>query len=191
MAQLMVMRRQGLIVVSGTVTDYSLPRGEIAIENDCYLPVSQATEKRRVRFRINRGEIERFRIREGVFLIATVKPTVAMELLFDGGEDDTKEYLTTGYHMRYTGAFDFEPRGSAPEQHVFRAAIAGSTLSRNANGTVFTVTEVYWQKNGQRLSRKLLARGDVRDKMDEIGSGIFVTGGEYGEYFPLTRVVCP
>ena len=99
-----------------------------------------------------------------------------MEILFDNGEDDTKEYATLGYHMRYTGSFDFDMRGKCPEEHVFRGKVLSSILKKTKSGNTCTSIKVSWRKNGSQVAKELICKGDVTSRIGSNTTGIFVTG---------------
>lgn len=174
--RLLILNRPGIAVISGIVKTVDLASGEIVVENDCYLPVSQVIERRSCRFSLDRNEMERFRICSGAFVTATVRPTPEMELLAHNGEDDTREYHTIGYHLRYTGSFDFARCGITEEEHVFVGKVTDVGLCRVSGNRICTMASVLWRRRGTEMVRRTFASGNVVDKMKKIKDGIFVTG---------------
>lgn len=175
-SNILIMARPRIQVVCGRVIDVN-PSGQVTIENDCYLPVTEKTEKRRVRFSIGRDKMDSMglNVATGAPILATVKPEGGLDFLADGGEDDTKEYVTSAYNMRYSGSFDFEQRGNEKEAHVFCGTVE-KCIRRTVGGRSFNFITVVWKRCGETERRVLVEESEDDTHVRNLTKGIFVTG---------------
>ena len=178
MGQLFILRRPGIIVVSGLVTEAN--GDEVVIENDCYLPVSQRTEKRRCRVQFPAGRARSLSLTEGAFVIASVKDDFRVEMLMEGGETPDREYRMAGFQIRYTGPFDFARHGREKEQHVFSGSIL-SSRSGGSEGRFWTLATIGWKRRGEAECRDVVLWGKDKPPACETGRRTILVTGERRE----------
>ena len=196
MSSLIVMSRPGLMVVCGIIKKVDISASEVTIENDVYMPVSRRTERKKLRIGVNRNKISAMKLGEkiGTFILATVKPVTELLLLEDGGEDSKTEYYTMAYNIRFSGSFDFDSLGDAPESHVFCAGIRDKEFA-TIKGKTFAFLDISWKKSGNLEERKLViqtSRSGV-EALRDMKRGTFVTGPlqntSYGPVYKVKRIV--
>lgn len=190
MGELIVLYRSGIVVLSGTIISIDKDEQSIIIENYC----SVVNEIRRCKIHVHKNETARPDMTVGSFILATVKSNQPLAILATGGNDGVHFYESDGYNIRYSGAYDFAPRGIEKEQHVF----LGSPLSsyQGRSGTWYTIG---WTKNQKRETRVLYADRATAERINDYlsdGSSsrlVYITGekklSERGSYYVINQVV--
>ena len=165
------MSRQGIMVVSGIVKEASFQKGEVVIENDILLPVSRVITRKRIRFSIDRNYIRSMNLESklGSFILATIRPTPGLAMYADGCEDPAMEYQAKGFNMRFSGSFDFDPRGEEKESHVFCAPIKRME-HKIISGKSFVFFDIAWKRSG------LVVESGEPNSYRGMKRGVFVTG---------------
>lgn len=192
MGEFVILYRPGILVVSGCITAIDKNNDIITIENYS----SVAKEKRTCRILCQNKEAKRPDMFVGSFILATVKSTQQLATLATGGNDGTKVYDTAAYNIRYSGSFDFLPRGIEKEKHVFMGNILSSY--KGHNGYWFTIG---WNRMNKRESRVLyadIAIGEIINQYlvseENTSRLIFVTSelkkSYQGSYYVIERVCC-
>ena len=187
MSALFVMRRPGILVVSGLVQE--IDGDTVVIENKCYLPVSQKEEPRRCRITFPSGKVGNLGLTAGAFVIASTKDDFRVEMFMEGGETPDQEYCLTGYQLRYNGSFDFDRHGSEKEEHVFAGNILSLKTGETASGHKWTKVRLAWKKKGQEEVRDIFYWGEDGDTLRDIQGSrvIFVCGEPKDSYVTRTE----
>lgn len=153
MNALFVMRRPGIIVVSGFVKE--VHEGEVVIENDCYFPVSDAVEKARCHLEVAQDVIDRMKITTGAAVIASTTDSFLVEMLMEGAETSSRDFHLKAYTLRYNGSFDFERHGQEKECHVFSGNLL-NVQSYEKEGRFLVKARLAWKRKGREEVRNLV-----------------------------------
>lgn len=101
-----VMRRPGVLVVSGTITD--IQDNVVVLENKFFYPVSGQEEKTRCFLESKFDVIQRMRLTIGTSILASTTDDFMIEMLLEGGETPTRDFHLKAYTIRFNGSFDFD-----------------------------------------------------------------------------------
>lgn len=152
MRSLFVMRRPGILVVSGTVTEVN--GNVVTIRNTCHYPISNKEEETICHLTCKEEVIERMRLGKGASIIASTCDNFNAEMLLDGAEPTTREYELSAYTVRFNGSFDFECHGDQKEQHVMAGTVI-SAASGMQQGFTWNRILLGWKKKGQEEKRNI------------------------------------
>ena len=147
MKSLVVMRRPGILVVSGIVSDIAADR--IEITNRFY------GMERRLILQTEPATTGRLNLTRGAMIIASTSDDFRIEMLMEGATIPDDTFELKAYTVRYNGSFDFEAHGQIKEQHVF----AGSCLSAVREyrcGRPVCVATIGWRSKGRDEIRNVI-----------------------------------
>jgi hypothetical protein len=147
------MRRPGIVVVSGIVTE--VLEEEICIKNDVLLPVSNKIEEVRCHLVVDPKAVQRLKLAPGAAVIASASDNFKIEMLFEGGEVPDRDFHLRAYTVRYNGSFDFECRGQEKERHVFVGNMMNAQTITH-DGKCFSRATIGWKRKGVEEVRNLL-----------------------------------
>lgn len=158
MSRLFLIRRPGILVVCGTVTEV---KGDgLVIENNYPFPVS-GPQPARVHMQADEKKLANLRLKNGAFIIASTTDAFEVEMLLDGGETANRDYNLTAYNIRYNGSFDFDERGLQKESHVILGSCVSAQLGKSKNGQQLLVCHISWQQLGLSRVAKVCLFGDT------------------------------
>jgi len=167
MGRLVVMRRPGILVVSGLVEEVN--GDEIVISNE-----GLTENMSKLRLTYQPGTLSRMQLNKGVFIVSTASDDFRIEMMLDGAKTEEKEIALKGLIPRFNGSFDFDRRGTEKEQHVF----SGNILSAENGGTEtkrWQKITLGWKRNGKDEVRTIVHWGEPIS-VENGKRAIFVTG---------------
>lgn len=188
MGKLIVLRRPGIIVVSGIVDN--LYEDEVVLTNDKFSDNAALCPKLRLSFAP--GTIKRMRLQKGAFMMASAADDFKIEMLLEGGCVPDSEICVKGFIPRFNGSFDFERHGRQKEAHVFSGNIVSSQRVEK-EGRLWERITLGWKRNGKDEVRTIINWG--KPISPERGQRvILVTGekkvGQHGiEYYNATSCI--
>ncbi len=172
MKEIFILRRPGLIVISGTVKE--IRDGGLVIEGDHAFPIS-GPDTVKVNLNVSNDVISNMRIQKGASVIASTTDHFLVEMLQDGGETPDREFSLDAFVLRYNGSFDFDPHGDSAEEHVIAGIIkTAKKLTKTKNNLPIYQVTVGWKRNGAEELRTILYCGP--ENVTEKARVIFVTG---------------
>ena len=166
MKRVIVLNRKGIQVVAGIVAEVDDVAEIIIIKN--------SDGSQRLALQCENGQISRMRIKSNSKVIASIKPTVQTIAMAEGELVDAIPAIEL-YQLRYTGSFDFEEKGSEPEQHVFCGDIKEVVEAENG-----ILVKMQWMRKHEPEVRWIYyAKPEKKETMEKlIGEQvIFITGG--------------
>ena len=176
MSAVFIMRRPGIIVVSGVVKE--IRNDQIAIENEWYMPVSRKTVAITCRLDTEPGVAARMKLQPGAMVIASCMDSFPVQMLLEGAEVSEREFTFKAYNIRYNGSFDFEQHGTEKEQHVFSGCVLDARAGQSRSGKTWTRMVIVWKKNGKEEKRNVVYWSDIGEDLTDMRGkkAIFVTG---------------
>lgn len=183
MRSLILLRRPGILVVSGMVT--GADNSGVLITN--YF----GAQEKSLRLEVDPRALANLKLKKGSMIIASTKDDFRVEMLLDGAE--IPDLITlSAYTVRYNGSFDFEARGDRKEQHVFAGSVLSANMGKKAGRPVCAAT-IGWRRQGKEEVRNIIFDPAVEYQKDTLKNKrmIFVTEGARGEgsgrYYTATR----
>ena len=146
MRSLILLRRPGILVVSGVVVWVS--NSEVQIRN------TFGAQKIDLILKSDPKLLEALKLAKGSMLVASTMDDFKIELLMDGAIL-TEPVTLNAYTIRYNGSFDFEAKGTRKEEHVFAGSVLSATVGRKAGRQVCAAT-IGWRKKGREEIRNVL-----------------------------------
>lgn len=177
MRSMFILRRPGILVVSGTVADVK-DDGMIILENSFLYPISGQEEKTRCYLECKSDTIKRLHLETGTSIIASTTDDFLIEMLMEGGETPSRDFHLKSYTVRYNGSFDFECHKNQKEQHVF----SGTLIAANngiKQGYTWNRAVIVWKKNGKDEIRNIVYWNKTGETLSEkIGKKVIAVTGE-------------
>lgn len=171
-----VMRRPGVLVVSGTITD--IQDNVVVLENKFFYPVSGQEEKTRCFLESKFDVIQRMRLTIGTSILASTTDDFMIEMLLEGGETPTRDFHLKAYTIRFNGSFDFDQHNDQKEQHVMAGTILAVT-SGQKQGYTWNRMTIGWRKNGKEEKRNIVYwNKDNIQLAGQAGNRVIVVTGE-------------
>ena len=165
---LFIMRRPGLLGLTGRITDLPSPH-MVTISGEVELPVSRKKEIRSANIWFPRLNAGKMKLKIGDMVVCITKDNFSVEMLFDGAETPSKVYDLKGYEIRYTGIFDFPEKGETKEQHLFCGQVISSVITKGRSGKALTVTDIHIRSAGKNETRTVIEAGsNLRKEGDMI-----------------------
>ena len=154
MRSMFILRRPGILVVSGIVAGIQ-DDNTVILENSFRYPISGQEEKTKCYLECNPDTIKRLHLEAGSYIIASATDDFLVEMLMEGGETPDREFHLKGYTVRYNGSFDFESHRNQKEQHVFSGTIIAAR-SGVKQGYTWSRATIGWKKSGKDEVRNIV-----------------------------------
>ena len=171
MGRLIVLRRPGIVVVSGLVEEAFAD--EVLISNDTFADGVSDTKKIRLGFET--GTLQKMHLSKGTFIIASAADDFRIEMMLEGGRIPDKEIQLRGFIPRFNGSFDFEKHGREKEAHVFSGNVLSSQKGSSGDKFWERIT-MGWKRNGKDEIRTVINWGRPID--GERGQRVILVTGE-------------
>ena len=186
MRSLILLRRPGILVVSGVVTEVT--NSGVRIRN------TFGAQEQSLNLDVEQSVLDGLKLKTGSMIVASTMDDFRIEMMLDGALI-RDEIGVKAYTVRYNGSFDFEAHGNRKEEHVFAGSILSAKSGRKAGRPVCAAT-IGWRRKGKDEIRNVIfdPRKIQESTLEALQSQrmIFVTEAARGEgngcYYAATAV---